>query len=118
MTRGNAEIFHPDAHSLRLEKILHALGDPLRMAIVRRIAQLDNAANCTVLNFGRPKSSVSHHFRVLREAGVVWTSVEGQEHINSLRLKDLDQRFPGLMDAILASDPTPSPSPQPELVSK
>ncbi len=102
MTRDDEDILHPLEAELQLERVLHALADPLRLAIVRRIAaQASGSASCSALLFDRPKSSVSHHFRVLREAGVLWTSAEGTTHMNSLRREELDRRFPGLMAAIL-----------------
>jgi DNA-binding transcriptional ArsR family regulator len=59
-------------------------------------------ASCGELDGGRPKSSVSHHFRVLRDAGLVYTHNIGTTHINQLRRDDLQQRFPGLLAAILS----------------
>ena len=50
----------------------------------------------------RPKSSVCHHFRVLRDAGLVCTRSAGTTHINSLRREEMDARFPGLLEAILS----------------
>ncbi|SEJ52888.1 regulatory protein, arsR family, partial [Azotobacter beijerinckii] len=54
------------------------------------------------LDGGRPKSSVSHHFRVLRDAGLVCTRSVGTTHINSLRSEEMNARFPGLLEAILS----------------
>jgi DNA-binding transcriptional ArsR family regulator len=58
-------------------------------------------ASCGELNGGRPKSSMSHHFRVLRDAGVIRTRTDGTSHLNELRRAELDALFPGLLDAIL-----------------
>jgi DNA-binding transcriptional ArsR family regulator len=60
-------------------------------------------ASCAAVDFGRPKSSMSHHFRVLRDAGLVRTRNEGVAHVNALRREDLDRRFPGLLDAVIAA---------------
>jgi len=73
----------------------------MRLEIVRRLDQLGEAS-CGELDGGRPKSSVSHHFRVLRDAGLVYTHNIGTTHINQLRRDDLQQRFPGLLAAILS----------------
>ncbi|MEL0166645.1 MAG: helix-turn-helix domain-containing protein [Pseudomonadaceae bacterium] len=92
---------HPPASDLILERVLYALSDPVRLEIVQRLAHVAEAS-CGELDGGRPKSSMSHHFRVLRDAGLVMTKSVGTTHMNSLRRADLDDRFPGLLDAILA----------------
>ncbi|MEA9391271.1 helix-turn-helix transcriptional regulator [Acerihabitans sp. TG2] len=92
---------HPTANEFILERVLYALSDPVRLEIVRRLGQLGEAS-CGELDGGRPKSSVSHHFRVLRDAGLVHTKNVGTTHINSLRRSELQGRFPGLLDAILS----------------
>ncbi|CAI9120965.1 ArsR/SmtB family transcription factor [Brytella acorum] len=91
---------HPDASSIELMPVLRALADPIRLEVVRHLAGVP-CANCAALLGDRPKSSMSHHFHVLREAGLVHTEAQGVQHINSLRRADLDARFPGLLDAIL-----------------
>ncbi|WP_114472057.1 ArsR/SmtB family transcription factor [Pseudorhodoferax soli] len=96
---------HPDANEFVLERVFYALSDPVRLDIVRRLAEVD-AASCGELDGGRPKSTVSHHFRVLRESGLVHTDCAGTTHMNTLRRADLDKRFPGLMGAIL-NQPVP-----------
>lgn len=92
---------HPDPDDFILERVLYALSDPVRMEIVRCLASVPEAT-CGELDGGRPKSSMSHHFRVLRDAGLVHTRNVGTTHMNSLRSSDLDGRFPGLLDCILA----------------
>ncbi|WP_429600702.1 ArsR/SmtB family transcription factor [Variovorax sp. PvP013] len=92
---------HPAAAELILERVLYALSDPVRLEIVRHLAGVPEAS-CGDLDGGRPKSTVSHHFRVLREAGLIQTACAGTTHMNRLRRAELDARFPGLMDAILA----------------
>jgi len=91
---------HPDPESFELERILYALSDPVRLEIVRHLAGVAEAT-CGELDGGRPKSSVSHHFRVLRDSGLVHTRNVGTTHMNSLRGEELDARFPGLLSAIL-----------------
>ncbi|WP_295461124.1 helix-turn-helix transcriptional regulator [uncultured Pseudomonas sp.] len=92
---------HPSPDEFSLERLFHALSDPVRLDIVRYLAQVTEAT-CGELDGGRPKSSMSHHFRVLRDAGLVHTRNAGTTHMNQLRRADLDSRFPGLLDAILA----------------
>lgn len=101
---------HPSPDEFSLERLFHALSDPVRLDIVRYLARVAEAT-CGELDGGRPKSSMSHHFRVLRDAGLVHTRSAGTTHMNQLRRDDLDQRFPGLMAAILAqsSDPLAKP---------
>lgn len=92
---------HPKPEDLVLAKVLYALSDPVRMGVVRQLAR-EGEATCSALDGGRPKSSMSHHFRVLREAGLVWTQNDGVSHMNKLRRAEMDRRFPGLLAAILA----------------
>lgn len=93
---------HPDVGDFVLERVLYALSDPVRLEIVRRLASVTEAS-CGELDGGRPKSSMSHHFRVLRDAGLVRTQSVGTTHMNSLRRADIDSRFPGLLAAVLPS---------------
>jgi len=91
---------HPAASELSLERVLYALSDSIRLDIVRQLARVE-AATCGELDGGRPKSTVSHHFKVLREAGLVSTKTSGTIHMNTLRRADIESRFPGLLAAIL-----------------
>ncbi|MGH6860691.1 MAG: ArsR/SmtB family transcription factor [Phyllobacterium sp.] len=93
---------HPSAGEIKLESVLYALSDPVRLSIVRQLAR-EGEATCAALDGGRPKSSMSHHFRILRESGLVKTRNEGTSHMNELRDEDLEQSFPGLLSAILAA---------------
>ena len=99
---------HPPADDFLLERVLYALSDSIRLGIVRHLAQL-GASTCGALDGGRPKSTMSHHFKVLREAGLVRTESNGTTHINTLRRDDIEARFPGLLGAILAQ-PAPLPA--------
>ncbi|NYT81763.1 helix-turn-helix transcriptional regulator [Alcaligenaceae bacterium] len=98
---------HPEAADFVLERVLYALSDPVRLEIVQRLAQVAEAS-CGELDGGRPKSSMSHHFRVLRDAGLVCTYRAGTTHMNSLRMTDMESRFPGLLKAILGHVCVPS----------
>lgn len=103
MARDECGFSHPDEGTLSLEAIFHALSDPYRLRIVRALAASPVPMNCGDLSFGRPKSSMSHHFRILRAAGMLHTANQGVEHMNSLRREALDRRFPGLMAAVLGA---------------
>jgi DNA-binding transcriptional ArsR family regulator len=82
--------------------VLHALSDPARLEIVRRLAAGDEPS-CGMFELGLSKATLSHHFRVLRESGVVMVRPQGRKRLLSLRTDDLDARFPGLMEAVLAT---------------
>lgn len=90
----------PDAPDLMT--VLRALADPIRLEVVQTLSRVEYA-NCAALLGDRPKSSMSHHFQVLREAGLVRTEIQGVQHLNFLRRAEIDARFPGLLAAILQS---------------
>lgn len=94
-------LFHPDAADLDLPRVLQALSDPVRLEMVRRIAAAGELT-CGALGEARPKSSMSHHFRILREAGVIRTRIAGAVHLNALRSDDLEAQFPGLLASVLS----------------
>jgi DNA-binding transcriptional ArsR family regulator len=93
-------IKHPNIHSIELTDIMYALSDPARLEIVRKLAA-EKTLTCGALNGDRPKSSMSHHFKILRDAGLIETHPQGNEHLNSLRTAELEKKFPGLMRSIL-----------------
>lgn len=95
---------HPAIEDVRLEDVFYALSDPVRLEIVHRLAR-EGEATCAALDGGRPKSSMSHHFRALREAGLVLTRNEGVQGINALRREELERRFPGLLAVVLSLPP-------------
>jgi DNA-binding transcriptional ArsR family regulator len=87
---------------LELAAVLHALSDPMRLRIVAALAG-GQERSCKSIDLPVVKSTCTHHFRVLREAGVIRQRVEGTTRLNSLRREDLDERFPGLVDAVLSA---------------
>jgi len=111
-------LYHPDQKDITLAGILYALGDPVRLEIVRLLATKGEQP-CAAFDFAIAsgsaqkaiaKSTMSHHFRVLRESGILYCRKEGTQHLNSLRRDDLDALFPGLLDAVLqAAQQSPSP---------
>jgi DNA-binding transcriptional ArsR family regulator len=92
----------PTRADLHLATILDALGDDVRLNIVRQLAKNGEKA-CGTFGIQIPKSTLSHHFRVLRLAGVLSVRREGKELINAIRHKDLDARFPGLLAAVVSA---------------
>lgn len=101
-------LFHPRIEDLQMSAVLAALSDPFRLAIVRRLIGLPAGIPCNGLGDSSYKTRLSYHLKILREAGVTQTRVEGTSRIVSLRTTDLARRFPGLLDAILAAEPEPS----------
>jgi DNA-binding transcriptional ArsR family regulator len=94
----------PRREDLRLEAVLQALGDPVRLSIVRTLSAGPDAQRpCGTFGLPVAKSTASHHFRVLREAGVISQTAVGRERLTELRRDDLDARFPGLLDSVVAS---------------
>ena len=86
---------------LSLMEVLHALADPVRLEIVRQLDEAGEKA-CGTFGIDRPKSSLSHHFHILRKSGVIVSESQGTILMNRLRRKDLDARFPGVLKSILA----------------
>jgi DNA-binding transcriptional ArsR family regulator len=102
----------PHVDEMTLSAVMAALSDPMRVAIVRQLAA-EGERTCGTFDLGISKATRSHHFRVLRESGLTNTRLEGTRRHVSLRRDDLDARFPGLLDALLAAasaDPSGSPS--------
>ena len=94
---------HPERAEIRLEAVLHALSDPMRLQIVRELAAERDELTCSHFDLPVTKSTSTHHFRVLREAGVVRQCYRGTAKMNGLRREDLDDLFPGLLDSLLAA---------------
>ena len=98
-------LIHPSIEDITVEGILHALSDPVRVTIYAELA----GSSCTNIcsNFLQmsdrsiPKSTLSQHFRALREAGLVHSERHGVEMHNTSRCGEIEQRFPGLLSAIL-----------------
>jgi len=99
---------HPPIDSITLEGILHALSDPVRLAIFADIVFSQCAQNCTDLSSRVsertiPKSTLSQHFKVLRDAGLIRSERQGVECRNLSRYDEVERRFPGLLAAILTA---------------
>jgi DNA-binding transcriptional ArsR family regulator len=99
---------HPAARDITLAGVLGALSDPMRLRILSRLLEkragslsCSGAAPCADM----PKSTLSHHFRVLRDAGLIRTTRQGVENLNSVRWNEVNARFPGLLRAIMKFQP-------------
>ena len=95
---------HPAAADITLAGVLGALSDPMRLKILKKLLESRNgtmscsgAAPCTEM----AKSTLSHHFRVLRDAGLIRTTKQGVENLNCVRWDEVNARFPGLLRAIM-----------------
>jgi DNA-binding transcriptional ArsR family regulator len=98
---------HPETDELELSAVLHALSDDVRLQIVRSIAE---GGECAMGGIDVPvtKSTCTHHFKVLREAGIIRQRQVGTARMTTLRREDLDARFPGVLDSILSAAGAPS----------
>ena len=98
-------LVHPHLDDITVEGIMHALSDPVRVAIYADLAGTGGTQNCsnylTVSDKGIPKSTLSQHFKALREAGLVRAERRGVEMHNTSRCGEIEQRFPGLIAAIV-----------------
>jgi DNA-binding transcriptional ArsR family regulator len=98
-------LYHPSVEDITVEAILHALSDPVRVAIFAQIAGSDCSRNCSnflnVSDKAIPKSTLSLHFKALREAGLIRGERRGVEMHNTSRCSEIDKRFPGLIAAIV-----------------
>ncbi|MFE1289414.1 ArsR/SmtB family transcription factor [Streptomyces sp. NPDC058751] len=92
---------HPAREEIRLESVLHAPSDPMRLRIVRELAAESSEPACSDFVLPVTRSTTTHHFRVLRESGVVRQVYRGTAKMNGLRADDLDALFPGLLDRVL-----------------
>ena len=92
---------HPKREEIELSRVLHALSDPVRLKIVVCVAEGECAMGA--IDLPVTKSTCTHHFKVLREAGVLAQRHVGTARMNTLRREDLDARFPGLLDTVLRS---------------
>lgn len=98
-----ARFVHPSRDDITLEGVLAALADPMRLRILRAMVAQNSCMSCTE---AAPcpemaKSTLSNHFRILREAGLIQTEKKGVEHRNIIRFDDVESRFPGLLSTIL-----------------
>jgi DNA-binding transcriptional ArsR family regulator len=99
------ELTHPERDEIELTAVLHALSDPVRLSIVSVLREGGEERRCGSFPVTVTKSTLTHHFRVLRDAGVIAQRQEGTARLSSLRTDDLEARFPGVVEAILRAAP-------------
>ncbi|MBD2705851.1 helix-turn-helix transcriptional regulator [Spirosoma sp. BT702] len=94
---------HPTADQITLTGVLHALSDPVRLNYVQCVAQAACEQSCGAIPTPVAKSTMSHHIRVLREAGIIHIRPYGTQSLISLRSDELEQKFPGVLNSVLKS---------------
>ncbi|MGX5656457.1 ArsR/SmtB family transcription factor [Geodermatophilus nigrescens] len=101
MTRDQ---LHPDLDQISMAQVLHGLADPARLHMVKTMYELGEC-RCSLVyaDLGLSKSNASHHFRVLRESGILRRSQRGGQQYAALRAEELEQRFPGLLASVLSN---------------
>lgn len=106
------DTFHADPADVSLAEAMHAMSDPLRLRIIELLARQGETECSEIYNaIGMSKSNASHHFRVLRESGILLRNHRGQQQSAALRTDEFEARFPGLLAAVLRNIDTPSPRP-------
>jgi DNA-binding transcriptional ArsR family regulator len=93
---------HPAIRDVPLHAVMQALSDPCRIAIVRELLANGRALACNEVRLDISKATRSHHFEVLRSAGIIFTKMDGTKGMTSLRRAELNKRFPGLLKLVLA----------------
>lgn len=104
---------HPSRAEMQLPEIMNALADPLRYQVIQTFVSLPEGTERTCVSFGFPvsKSTLSHHFRIMRESGLLQQVDRGNSRKAHLRRDDLEARFPGLIELIGQNPPPPAPPP-------
>jgi DNA-binding transcriptional ArsR family regulator len=111
MSVTTQELTQPDRDEIELAAVLHALSDPVRLGIVTALRECGDERRCGSFPVDVAKSTLTHHFRVLREAGIITQRQEGTARLSRLRSDDLDARFPGVIEAILSAATSAAPIP-------
>ncbi|MCF3106312.1 helix-turn-helix transcriptional regulator [Streptomyces roseoverticillatus] len=93
---------HPDLRTITLQQVLEALVDPVRRRIVRELDAAGQDLACGTIDLPVSKSTATHHFHVLREAGLIRQHYVGTSRMNALRRDEFDEAFPGLLSTLLA----------------
>ncbi|NJK27554.1 MAG: helix-turn-helix transcriptional regulator [Coleofasciculaceae cyanobacterium SM2_3_26] len=112
-------LYHPEREAMTLEGTFSALGDSVRLNVVRELLRLpeDAEKSCGTFEIPVSKSTFSHHVRVLREAGLIRVRQEGALSLLSLRREDLEARFPGLLTTVAIATKKQFPRRRVELIA-
>ena len=114
MAAGNSrdrETRHPQVSELTLQRVLDAVVDPVRRSILQQLNDRGEDISCGNFILPVARSTATHHFNVLREAGLITQYYKGTSHMNTLRRDDLNTAFPGLLDALLQASITQKENP-------
>ncbi|WP_354644244.1 ArsR/SmtB family transcription factor [Kitasatospora camelliae] len=95
---------HPEIRAITLQQFLEALVDPVRRSIVTQLSAAAEDVRCGAFDLPVNKSTATHHFRVLREAGLIRQYYVGTARMNALRGAEIEEVFPGLLSAVVAAD--------------
>ncbi|MBV6702218.1 helix-turn-helix transcriptional regulator [Kitasatospora aureofaciens] len=104
-------IEHPGVEDLSIQQVLEALVDPARRTVVCRLARADTHLSCGSFDLPISRSTSTHHFNVLRQAGLLRQYYVGTTKMNALRTEELEHRFPGLLTAVISATNTESTTP-------
>ncbi|CCK24582.1 hypothetical protein BN159_0203 [Streptomyces davaonensis JCM 4913] len=94
---------HPALAGVSVQQVLEALVDPVRRAVVRQLSRSGQEISCGNFDVSVSRSTLTHHFNVLREAGLIRQYYVGTTKMNALRADEMDERFPGLLPALIAA---------------
>ncbi|MFF8378116.1 ArsR/SmtB family transcription factor [Streptomyces sp. NPDC015661] len=94
---------HPDLREISLQQVLDALVDPVRRRIVAELYAAGEDLACGTIELPVSKSTATHHFHVLREAGLIRQHYAGTSRMNTLRHEEFEERFPGLLRAVVTA---------------
>ena len=92
------------ATPISFAEVMAALSDPVRLQIVRTLAAEKEGRACGTFGLPVTKSTASHHFKVLREAGLIEQEMRGRTRHTTLRRDEIERRYPGLLDLVLRED--------------
>ncbi|MCT4352018.1 helix-turn-helix domain-containing protein [Streptomyces sp. Je 1-79] len=95
---------HPDVRTIHLQQVLEALVDPVRRRIVSELHTAEQDLSCGAFDLPVSKSTATHHFHVLREAGLIRQYYVGTSRLNGLRREEFDEAFPGLLQAVVGRE--------------
>ncbi|MEV6575768.1 helix-turn-helix transcriptional regulator [Streptomyces sp. NPDC051577] len=101
---------HPDLRTITLQQVLEALVEPVRRSILTQLRDSRTDIKCGGFDLPVSKSTATHHFRILREAGLIRQYYAGTSRMNALRRAETDEAFPGLLDAIVAAERRAAPA--------
>lgn len=100
---ASRSVDHPSVDEVSLQQVLEALVDPVRRSVVRQLAGSAEDKSCGTFDLPVSRSTSTHHFNVLREAGLIRQYYVGTTKLNSLRRDEMERRFPGVLDSLLAA---------------